>query len=55
MKVKELREILDFYSEEAEIYVNNYEPFMVVEMDGDLFIMDTASDDIIINENNFEE
>lgn len=55
MKVKELREILNFYSEEAEIYIDNYESFIVVEMDGDLFIMNTASDDIVFDENNFEE
>ena len=54
MKVKELREVLDNYSEDAEIFIENYEPFIVVEMDGDIFLM-TTSDDILFDENNFEE
>lgn len=54
MKVKELREVLDNYSEDAEIFIENYEPFIVVEMDGDIFLM-TTPDDILFDENNYEE
>lgn len=54
MKVKELREVLDNYSEGAEIFIENYEPFIVVEMDGDIFLI-TTPDDILFDENNFEE
>lgn len=54
MKVKELREVLDNYSEDAEIFIENYESFIVVEMDGDIFLM-TTPDDILFDENNFEE
>lgn len=54
MKVKELRKILDTYSEDAEVFIENYEPFIVVEMDGDVFFM-TTPDDIVFDENSFEE
>ncbi len=54
MKVKELREILDTHSEDAEVFIENYEPFIVVELDGDVFLM-TTPDDITFDENNFEE
>lgn len=54
MKVKELREILDTYSEDAEVFIENYEPFIVVELDGDVFLM-TTPDDIAFDENNFKE
>lgn len=51
MKVKELREILDTHSEDAEVFIENYEPFIVVELDGDVFLM-TTPDDIVFDENN---
>lgn len=54
MKVKELREILNNYSEDAEIFIENYEPFIVAEMDGDIFLMTTPGD-ILFDENNLEE
>lgn len=54
MKVKELREILNNYSEDTEVFIENYEPFIVVELDGDVFLM-TTPDDITFDENNFEE
>lgn len=54
MKVKELREVLDNYSEDTEIFIENYEPFIVVELDGDVFLM-TTPDDIAFDENNCEE
>lgn len=54
MKVKELREILNNYSEDADIFIENYEPFIVVESDGDIFFI-TTPDDIAFDENNFEE
>lgn len=54
MKVKELREILNNYSEDTEVFIENYEPFIVVELDGDVFLM-TTPDDIVFDENNFEE
>lgn len=54
MKVKELREILNNYSEDAEVFIENYEPFIVVELDGDVFLM-TTPDGILFDENNFEE
>lgn len=54
MKVKELREILNTYSEDTEVFIENYEPFIVVELDGDVVLM-TTPDDIAFDENNFEE
>jgi hypothetical protein len=54
MKVKELREILNTYSEDTEIFIENYEPFIVVELDGDVFLM-TTPDDIAFDKNNYEE
>lgn len=54
MKVKELREVLNNYSEDTEVFIENYEPFIVVELDGDVFLM-TTPDDIALDENNFEE
>ena len=54
MKVKELREILNNYSEDTDIFIENYEPFIVVELDGDVFLM-TTSNDILFDENNIEE
>lgn len=44
MKVKELREILDNYSEDTEVFVENHEPFIVVELDGGVFLMTTPDD-----------
>ena len=54
MNVKELREILNTYSEDTEVFIENYEPFIVVELDGDVFLM-TTPDDIAFDENNLEE
>lgn len=53
MKVKEFREILDNYSEDTEVFIEDYEPFIVVELDGDIFLM-TTPDDIAFDENNCE-
>lgn len=52
MKVKELREILNTYSEDTEIFIENYEPFIVVELDGDVFLM-TTPDDIAFDDDDF--
>lgn len=56
MKVKELREILNDYSEDTEVFIENYEPFIAVELDGDVFLM-TIPDDIAFEYmiNNLEE
>lgn len=54
MKVKELRKILNNYSEDTEVFIEDYQPFIVVELDGDVFLM-TTPDDILLDENNFEE
>lgn len=54
MNVKELREILNTYSEDTEVFIENYEPFIVVELDGDVFLM-TTPDDIAFDENNLKE
>lgn len=54
MKVKELREILDNYSEDTQVFIENYELFIAVELDGDLFLM-TTPDDIVFDEDNSEE
>lgn len=55
MKLKELREILNDYSEDTEVLLENYEPFIVVELDGDVFLM-TVPDDIAFDMiNNLEE
>lgn len=52
MKVKELRTILNTYSEDAEIFIENYEPFIVVEADGDVFLI-TIPDDIAFDDDDF--
>lgn len=52
MKVKELREILNTYSEDTEIFIEDYEPFIVVELDGDVFLM-TTPDDIVFDDDDF--
>lgn len=52
MKVKELREILNTYSEDTEIFIEDYEPFIVVELDGDVFLM-TTPDDRVFDDDDF--
>ena len=52
MKVKELREVLDNYSEDAEIFIENYEPFSADAVKAGF---DKAVFEILFDENNFEE